>query len=359
MKKVLLVLIVCLLCTGCFNEEKKKVEYDSIFDYDKVFSKKDLDYSYDEKSIVKYTANNKDINIDNEGEYLISGKSKNITININAKSSDKVKLVLKDLEINNTNKPCINIQNADKVFIILEGKNKLNVSKTFSSKKEDGVIYSKDDLVINGKGSIDINSSSNGVICNDDLKITGGSINIVSVAEGFRANNSINITKANIVINSKNDGLQCEYDKDKTIGNIYIYDGSIDITAVDDAIHATSAIEVDNADINLKAREGLEGTYVQINGGNINITGEDDGINAARQSEKYSPLIEINGGNINIKATGKDADGLDSNGDIVINDVIINIVAKRPFDYKGEAKYNGGTIVVNDEIKHKIENSEE
>ena len=42
-----------------------------------------------------------------------------------------------------------------------------------------------------------------------------------------------------------------------------------------------------------------------------------------------------------------DTDGIDSNGNLYINGGIIDITANSPFDYDGEAKYNGGTIIVN------------
>ena len=42
-----------------------------------------------------------------------------------------------------------------------------------------------------------------------------------------------------------------------------------------------------------------------------------------------------------------DTDGIDSNGNLYINGGTIDITASSPFDYDGEAKYTGGTIIVN------------
>ncbi|MBR6338444.1 MAG: hypothetical protein IKR76_12050, partial [Ruminococcus sp.] len=44
-----------------------------------------------------------------------------------------------------------------------------------------------------------------------------------------------------------------------------------------------------------------------------------------------------------------DTDGFDSNGDIYVNGGYINVSCNSSFDYDGEAKYTGGTIIVNGE----------
>ena len=360
MKKYLLIIFVCLLCVGCFNininpEDNSTVKYNPVLSYGDLFSKKDLDYSYDKNKVTKYTVtSNKDINITNEGIYQISGTANDVMISVDADSSDKVILVLKDLKITNKSIACINVLNADKVFLLLEGKNKLIVSDNFNDKKVDSVIYSKDDLTIYGEGSLSVESPFDGIVSKDDLKITSGTLNITSGKDAIKGNNSISITKSTINIDAKNDGLHSEYSKDKTVGNIYINDSTINIKCVDDAIHATSVIQVDSGTINLEGREGFEGTYVQLNKGTINIKANDDGINGARQSDKYSATIEINGGIINISVDSDTADGIDSNGDIYINGGVINIKAKQAFDYDGEAIYKGGTILVNDKVINNI-----
>ena len=51
-----------------------------------------------------------------------------------------------------------------------------------------------------------------------------------------------------------------------------------------------------------------------------------------------------------------DTDAIDSNGNIYINDGEINITAQSPFDYDGEAKLNGGKLIVNGEETTTITN---
>ena len=70
----------------------------------------------------------------------------------------------------------------------------------------------------------------------------------------------------------------------------------------------------------------------------------------------YETTIEINGGNLTIKMGAGDTDGIDSNGNLYINGGTIDITANSPFDYDGESKYTGGTIIVNGEETNTITN---
>ena len=68
---------------------------------------------------------------------------------------------------------------------------------------------------------------------------------------------------------------------------------------------------------------------------------------SGNKSNDYSVTVEINGGNITINMGQGDTDGIDSNGNIYINGGTINITGQSPFDYDGEAKLSGGTLIVN------------
>ena len=81
-----------------------------------------------------------------------------------------------------------------------------------------------------------------------------------------------------------------------------------------------------------------------------------DGINAANKSSDYTPTIEINGGNITINMGQGDTDALDSNGNLYINGGTLNITGQSAFDYDLEAKYSGGTMIVNGETTTTITN---
>lgn len=151
-------------------------------------------------------------------------------------------------------------------------------------------------------------------------------------------------------ITSAEDGINSE-------GDIKINgDGELAVQSGDDAIHADGKLEIESGTFDLTAQEGLEATYIIINGGKFNINASDDGINAASKSDTYSPTVEINGGDITIAMGQGDTDAIDSNGDLYINGGTLNITAQSPFDYDGVAKYNGGTLIVNGETVTVITN---
>ena len=89
---------------------------------------------------------------------------------------------------------------------------------------------------------------------------------------------------------------------------------------------------------------------MQINGGTINISASDDGINASNKSSAYDVIIEFNGGYTTIVMGQGDTDGVDANGSIYVNGGTIDVTAQMSsFDYDGSAQFNGGTIIVNGE----------
>ncbi len=358
MKKLIISLLLIFSIfsiTGCGKKTTKENTstntVESAISLQELFTDRDLEQSPDTSNAVNYEVeNNKNITITEEGVYVIGGTSNNTTIIVEAEDEDKVQLVLKDLTITNSNSPCIYVKNADKVFITLESNNSLTVNGTFTSDGDtslDAVIFSKDDIVINGNGSLNITSTDNGISSKDDIKITGGTIAITSSSDAIEANEIIAIKDGSITINSKKDGLHAEYDEDNSTGAIYIAGGELNITAEDDAIHATTILQIDGGEITTNAREGMEATYIQINNGTIKLTSTDDGMNAGAKSTSYTPTIEINGGSLTIDMGRGDTDAIDSNGNLYINGGTISITAQSPFDYDGEGKLNGGEVTVN------------
>ncbi len=316
-----------------------------------MFTDRDLEQTVDTTDVTKYTVTSgKDINITKEGVYVISGTATNSTIYVEADDEAKIQIVLDGVNITNTNFPCIYVKSGDKVFITTSADSSLTVSGTFKADGDtntDGVIFSKSDITLNGTATLTINSTDNGVVSKDDLKVTGGTYNITATSKGLQANDSIRIADGTLVIKAGTDGLHAEYDEDDSVGYVYISGGNITINAGDDGIHATTIAQIEGGTINITAGEGIEGTYILINNGTINIKATDDGINAANKSSKYSIKAEINGGTITVDMGQGDTDAIDSNGDLLITGGTITINAQSPFDYDGTGSKTGGKIIVN------------
>ncbi len=323
-------------------------------DASELFSERDLAQSTDlTEAVACAVSDGKDITINAEGVYVLSGSAKNATVVVDAGDEDKVQLVLDGLNVANDSFPVIYVKNADKVFVTTaEGsENSLSVTGTFTadgSTNTDAVIFSRDDLVLNGLGTLQISSTDNGVSCKDDLKITGGILNVNAVDHGIEANDSIAVAGGTLTVtSSKKDGLHAENEDDDREGWIYLCGGTLNVNAADDGIHGVSIVQVDGGAVNVTAAEGIEGTWVQINDGEIIIRAGDDGINGGQKSKSYPVCVEINGGSLNITMGQGDTDGIDSNGNLIITGGAISVNAQSPFDYDGTLTHTGGTIIVN------------
>ncbi len=348
---IVLIAIVIALSILKNNNGTTVTTVTKIYQASELFTERDLEQNVNTTNATKYTVSDgENITITSEGVYLISGNAKNVTIYVEAEDSDKVQIVLEDLSITNEGVPVIYVKTADKVFVTSNGENNLKVTGTFA--KEDSnnlnaVIFSKQDITFNGTGTLNIESTANGITGKDDVKITGGTYNIKASAVGIRANDSIRIADGIINILAGTDGLHAENSSDDSKGYVFIAKGTIKIEATDDCIHGGSVVQIDEGNITLNGAEGIEGTYVQINGGTIKINGTGDGINAGSKSESYPVTIEITGGDITIVMASGDTDGIDSNGDLKVSGGTINVTGSSTFDYDGNATYTGGTIIIN------------
>jgi hypothetical protein len=73
--------------------------------------------------------------------------------------------VLDGVSITNTNSPCIYVKSADEIFVTTtDSENTLEVADEFVDDGEtntNGVIFSKEDITLNGVGTLTINSTKN------------------------------------------------------------------------------------------------------------------------------------------------------------------------------------------------------
>ncbi len=325
------------------------------FTLDTAFSERDLEQSYDSSQAQYITlVSGQDIEITEEGIYVFTGNVENTMIHVNVEDSEKVQIVLNGVTISNDIQPAIFVETADKVFITTTNTtNTLEVTgsyETYGDTNLDAVIFSKSDLVLNGLGTLNVESLyGNGISSKDDLKITGGNYVIASSEDAIEANDTIRIADGTITINTEKDGIHAENDEDSTLGNIYIAGGEITINAGDDGIQGNGFVQIDGGTIQIpQSVEGIEGTYIQINEGDITVYATDDGINASEKSV-YAVMLQVNGGTMDVSVGSGDTDAFDSNGNIEINGGVIKVTANSAFDPNGTATLNGGTVYVNGE----------
>ncbi|MBT3272795.1 MAG: carbohydrate-binding domain-containing protein [Spirochaetales bacterium] len=329
------------------------IESSLLLDRSEMFTERDLEQTADvNEAAMLELSNGENTLIDEEGIYVLSGDYQNAVIIVDADDEAKIQLVLDELIITNENSPAIYVKSADKIFITTkDSKNSLTVSGTFEKDGDtnlDAVIFSRSDLVINGTGTLEIESAEgNGITSKDDLKITGGNLIVYAHDDGLEANDSIRIYDGNISIEAGADALHSENDEDPLSGYIYIQSGTLDISAADDGIRGNSIIQIDGGIINISTcKEGIEATHIQINGGTLVIYATDDGINATARST-IDIVIEVYGGDISVTMASGDTDAFDSNGDLFIYGGDIDIAAQSSFDANGTAQLVNGNVTIN------------
>ncbi len=281
-----------------------------------MFTENDLDGSWNTSSATKIRLSDEgstvsgngayvyegDVHIVYAGKYVLTGELSDGSIIIEADGDDKVWLMLDGVSLHCEDNAAIRVEQADKVFLTLaEGtENTLSSGLTYSedavSSGVDGVIYSRDDLTINGAGSLRVTAEyQHGIVCNDDLVITGGTLNVTAAQDAIHANDSVRICNADLALSAGDDGITASNDEGTSF--IYVESGTITIP---------------------NCYEGLEAVEITIAGGTIDIDPTDDGINA--NGNGGNSLITITGGDITVTDdNGRDADGIDSNGDIYIS----------------------------------------
>ncbi len=276
-----------------------------------------------------------DVYIVYAGKYVITGELNDGSVIVDADGDDKIWIQLNNANLTSSDGPALLVENAEKVFLTLaEGTvNTLTSGESFSEDAVengyDGTIYSKDDLTINGNGSLSVTGHyAHGIVCNDDLVITGGTIQIEAADDAIHANDSVRIANANLTLTAGDDGITVSNDDGSDY--FYIESGTLTITS---------------------CYEGIEANIVTISGGTITITPTDDGINATGTESS----VDITGGTLTIiNSDGRDADGIDSNGSIHISGgfVFVSVPSdgvSTAIDYgsenNGELLLDGGTVI--------------
>lgn len=203
------------------------------------------------------------ITISKEGTYVLSGALSEGQIIVDADSA-KVQLVLDNADITCASSAAIYVKNADKTFITLaEGSENILMNtaeyETIDDNNIDAVIFSKDDLTLNGKGTLTINSEyGHGIVSKDDLKLVGGTYNITAENHALSGKDSVRIAAGTYNLTSGKDGIHSENADDDQKGFVYIASGDFTIESTGDGIDASYVVQIDDGAFDITAGGGAE-----------------------------------------------------------------------------------------------------
>ena len=174
--------------------------------------------------------------------------------------------------------------------------------------------------------------STKGIKAANEIIINNGTINIKAYDDAIHANNDITLENGA-----------------SPLGNVTVNGGNITAYSNDDGLHADGTLNIKAGTVSVtNAYEGLEGTQVSISGGYVSVNSKDDGINATTTS---GVAIAISGGTVYIYCTG---DGIDSNSrtsyqGIVFSGgntvVISNSNGNSAIDTEQGYAYEGGAVI--------------
>lgn len=157
-------------------------------------------------------------------------------------------------------------------------------------------------------GVIDIECGGDGISAATGVTVSGGHVSVVAGGgaekaaahtennrwsrsaetdsgtsrKGVKSDGGLLITDGVLELDCADDALHCA-------GTLQVDGGIITATTGDDALHSDSQLIINDGEITVFCHEGLEAPRVTVNGGNIAITAEDDGINAAGEDIDYAP----------------------------------------------------------------------
>ncbi|MBQ9631836.1 MAG: carbohydrate-binding domain-containing protein, partial [Lachnospiraceae bacterium] len=210
------------------------------------------------------------------GDYVISGQLTDGSILVDTNNAAKVWIRLDGADLYCSDSAAFRVEQADKVFLTLaEGsENRIASGAEYSQDAEDGsvngALYSRDDITINGAGSLGVEGPyRHGIVVNDGRVITGGTISVSAASDAIHANDSVRLREAAVSLEAGDDGLAVA----KEDGYFYMESGSLVIDSEDDAVHTAGDIEVAGGDIEIAAADdGMHSdTAMTISDGKLRI----------------------------------------------------------------------------------------
>ena len=300
------------------------------------------------------------VKIIKKGDYLISGSCSNGQIIVEANKEKDVRLILNGLNLTCTDSAPIYEKQCDKMVITLADGSENFLSDTseyvydnVEKKQPDAVIFAKDDLVINGNGTLNVNSAySEGIHSTDSVKLISGNINVHSGDNGVRGKEGVMIKGGNIDITSKGDGIRTTYSDNTSLGYIVIEGGNIKVYSARDGIQATGHIQITGGKLDITtdngvAHAGSEEESKSAKGikteNNIFIKGADITVNAAEDAINANGNVIFDDGNATISSY---EDAVQADGEIVVNSGSVTVTMSNK-GLKGKSvSINGGTVTV-------------
>lgn len=242
------------------------------------------------------------------GVYRLSGDLEGSVV-VDAAEDAQVVLILDGASIDNADGPAIEVRLAGAVAIHLADGSKNEVSDTDTYDEDadnNAAIFSTADLTISGTGSLTVaGNGGRGVASDGDLVVLDGTITVTAAEDALSGKDALVVEDGDFTLTSANaDGLKSDGDDeadeiDWTIGYIWVTGGDIDITAGDDGLQAFTDTVISGGTITADVvDDGVKGEVIVAIDGNettVEVVASTEGIEAAN--------VGIGGGVIDVTAS--------------------------------------------------------
>ena len=287
------------------------------------------------------------LTISEPGTYLLTGSCADGSVKVK-KGTAGVTLILSDLSLTSSTTAPITCGKSSVVTIVAadgttntltDAAQNNDTDYPTNTDAENAVIKGRDgaQVVLCGSGSLTLNA-------NGKNGIKSGTTDSETAQDA-----SLTIRELTLTINAPvNDAVNAEQ-------LLNVESGTLTLDAADDALHCDLVMNIgsdgtEGPTITItNAYEGIEAAALNIASGDIDITCEDDCLNAGNSSlTNYDFEINISGGTIRAYTTA--GDGFDSNGTMTISggDIEVwtaNTADNQPLDADGGITVTGGTVL--------------
>lgn len=203
------------------------------------------------------SANGNVVTISKAGSYAVSGQCSDGQIIIDCGKDDHVYLILNGVDLACASGPAILCNSADKLTLTLTGNtvNTLSDGADYTAENAENnaaAVYSRDTLVINGSGTLNVNGNyKDGINSRDGLKLCGGVINVTAVEDGIIGKDYLLGASGTVTVNSGYDGLKSTNSSDSQKGYISITGGEYSLECGRDGVQAETDLNISGGTINL------------------------------------------------------------------------------------------------------------
>lgn len=190
--------------------------------------------------------------ISQEGEYLVKGNLSNGQIHIQTAEDKKVHLILENATLHCDFSAPIVCTQADKLIITIPNGTTSEVTDAVSCEDTTakGSIYATCDLTINGTGTLKVSGNFNHGLSTDDvLKVVQTKCEVSAAEVALRGKDGVALVESAITVTVAEDAIKSNKKDNAEKGFVFVSGGSLNLTADDDCIQATSAVVLKDAEI--------------------------------------------------------------------------------------------------------------